>query len=168
MRLRHGAVLRSHGALSLGLCLLLVCWVAPAWAQGHPQLVGRPNTLRSPTANTAPRLPLGLSTRSNYGEILRRPAEGLGISAFLGALSFWRKGLSPLDGQRGDLAPATSLYSVEAFKRHGVVLGFVLTAERLIHEPDVVGQVPWFEEGGRRFYLDSLSDNTWWLPEWLR
>lgn len=124
--------------------------------------------MRGPTAFSAPRVPLGLSARSDYAHILRRPADGVAVAAFLGGLRFWRNGLSPLDGARSDLAPVNSLYSVQAFNEHGVVLGFVLTADRLLHEPSLAGQAPWFEEEGRRFYLDPLRNNTWWLPGWLK
>lgn len=148
----------------LGCALAALPGVAVGQSRpGYPHLAGRPNPMRAPVARSAPRLPLGTATATGYGRVLAESVEGAQRPLFLGLLAFYRTVISPVNGDQSDVAPVHSLYAVQAIKAHGVVLGMVLTAERLIHEPDELAMAPPFREAGRTFYYDPLRYNTYWL-----
>jgi len=58
--------------------------------------------------------------------------------------------------------PTCSAYSMEAVKRHGFLIGFVMTADRLIHESNEMDLVPTILVGNRYRYYDPLSHNDFW------
>jgi putative component of membrane protein insertase Oxa1/YidC/SpoIIIJ protein YidD len=124
--------------------------------------------MRGPGLLSGPRLPLGVHPRTGYERFLARPVEGGQRPLFLALLGFWRTVISPVDGSRSDLAPVHSLYAVQAIMEYGVLLGTVLTTERLLHEPGEIPFAPPFREGGRVYHYDPLSWNVYWLPDRLR
>ena len=153
----------------LGLLGLLVLQAAcGGLADPVPPPLVQPSALRAPGPASARRAPLGVRTIPDYRYVLQLPSKDPGATVFLGLLNLYRTGISPLDGNRNDMAPANSLYAIQAFKQCGWFLGLVLTAERLIHEPSEIGQVPHYLENGRRFYQDSLESNTYWIPQSLQ
>ncbi|MBI3993714.1 MAG: membrane protein insertion efficiency factor YidD [Candidatus Lambdaproteobacteria bacterium] len=89
------------------------------------------------------------------------------MSLAQGLLSTYRNVVSPVDGDRCDMAPSCSLYSRQALRRHGVLLGVLLTADRLLHEADEQVRVAPVRIGGELAYPDPLEHNTYWLPGWL-
>jgi len=152
----------------VGTASAIGAWVLAALLAGTAAWAREPNAMRAPGPLSAPRPPLGTSVAPDYLAILRQaPASGLG-APFLGALDWYRTVLSPLDGDRCDMAPTCSLYAQQAFREHGSLLGFVLTADRLLHEADERVRVRSYVLRGQRYYLDPLAANTYWLPEWLR
>ena len=156
-------------ALALALCLAATgSGVAEAADKPYPHLAGKPNLMRGPGPGAGVRLPLGLRTASAFHTVLSGPPEGAAQPLFLGLLGFYRQVISPLNGDQSDLAPVHSLYGVQAIRRHGVLLGSVLTTGRLIHEPDTLRLAPVFRERGRVFHYDPLEHNTYWLWNWLR
>jgi hypothetical protein len=129
----------------------------------------RSGGMRGPSVKGAPLPPLGSSLAPDYLAQTRsssQPAAATG--PLLALLEFYRTVVSPVDGNRCGMAPTCSLYSEQAFQRYGIVLGFLLTADRLLHEADEQARVPFYEQHGQRHYLDPLAVNTYWLPEWLR
>jgi len=141
---------------------------AQATPNPYPHLSGAPNAMRAPGARSALRPPLGLSTETHYLDLLRGPSGGAAQPVFLGLLGFYRRVISPVNGDQSDVAPVHALYGVQAIRQYGVLLGSVLTTERLIHEPDTLRFAPVFRERGREFYFDPLEYNTYWLWDWLR
>ena len=125
-------------------------------------------TLRGPHAASSRRPPLGVATAPDYLAIARRPAEAAGSAPFTGLLDFYRRVISPVDGDRCDMAPTCSLYAQQAFKEHGVLLGFLLTADRLLHEADERPHARTYVTGGQKHYVDPLAGNVYWLPDWMR
>jgi hypothetical protein len=80
-------------------------------------------------------------------------------------LDWYRTVLSPLDGKRCTMAPTCSLYAQQAFREHGPLWGFVLTADRLLHEADEQPRVRSYVLRGQRLFIDPLAANTyWWQP----
>jgi putative component of membrane protein insertase Oxa1/YidC/SpoIIIJ protein YidD len=155
---------RPAAALLLAGAALLLAGApgASAWADG----AGSPG-MRGPGPRAARRPPLG-TRPPDYRAILRQAPEGGGSGPFLTLLELYRVVVSPVDGDRCDMAPTCSLYAQQAFREHGVVLGFLLTADRLLHEADEHPYVPTYSVRGERYYLDPVSANTYWLPEWMR
>jgi hypothetical protein len=145
----------------LAAVLVVACGESPAHAKP-------PSAMRGPGPLGALRPPLGTGAAPDYLAILREaPASGA-TAPFLAALDWYRTVLSPLDGNRCVMAPTCSLYAQQAFREHGTLLGFVLTADRLLHESDEQPLVRSYVVRGQRHYLDPLSANTYWLPDWMR
>lgn len=149
----------------MGVCLLLLCiplqaGCMQAWAENDP--------MHSPEIGSSRRWPLSTQTAPDYLAIVRRPAEATGTGPFLAMLNFYRIVISPVDGDRCEMAPTCSLYAQQAFKDHGVVMGFLLTADRLLHEGDEKPRVRTYRLGRDTYYVDPLSANTYWLPRWLQ
>ncbi len=60
--------------------------------------------------------------------------------------------------------PSCSAYALEAYQKHGLILGTLLTADRLIAEQGRMEEGPWVWVKGRRCVDDPLSANTFWWP----
>ncbi len=154
---------------------------APPRTHPFPPAVDRPNPMKAPGLLSGPKVPLApvplppvgsgvidTQPHTGYESFLRRPVEGGERPLFLGLLAFYRTVISPLNGSNSDLAPVHSLYAVQAIKEYGVLLGSVLTTERLFHEPDESPFAPPFREDGRVFHYDPLWWNVYWLPDSIR
>lgn len=128
-----------------------------------PTLADPPHGMRAPGPLSALRPPLGATAAPDYLSILRRPPASDTSAPFLAALNWYRTTVSPLDGPRCQMAPTCSLYAQQAFREYGL-FGFILTADRLLHEADELGRVGSYIERGQRRYLDPLSANVYWLP----
>ncbi|MDD5713094.1 MAG: membrane protein insertion efficiency factor YidD [Smithellaceae bacterium] len=89
--------------------------------------------------------------------------ESLPAGFFLTALRFFQNYISPVDGDRCPSYPTCSAYAVAAVKKHGFVLGYLMTVDRLIHEYDARQDSPvvWVD-GTARFY-DPVENNDFWL-----
>lgn len=169
------------------LSALLSGTVPPAHAAGSystararhpfPPAAGKPDGIqaagmRSPGLRSGARIPLGHPRgrpATGYHAILERPVEGGQRPLFLGLLAFWRGVISPVNGSSSDLAPVHSLYAVQAITEYGVLLGMVLTTERLLHEGNEIPLAPAFiDADGRTYHHDPLVWNVFWLPDWIR
>lgn len=60
-----------------------------------------------------------------------RQWEKLATLPFIGLVRFYQLAISPWIGSNCRYHPTCSQYSIEAFKKHGVIKGFVLTVKRL-------------------------------------
>jgi len=60
---------------------------------------------------------------------------------FIGILRFYKRFISPLLGDHCRFYPTCSEYSIDAFRKYGVLRGFVLTVKRL-------GRCHPFSDGG--------------------
>ena len=81
--------------------------------------------------------------------------------------SIYREYISPVDGSRCPSIPSCSTYSLQAFKKHGFFLGWVMTVDRLIHEGKEETDVsPIVYSNGKWKILDPLENNDfWWYRE---
>lgn len=138
--------------------------------QAHPALEqeGRNRGMRAPGALSARRLPLNTEPVKSYLPVRAAEEGGPGAAISLALLAFHRKVISPVDGDRCRMAPTCSLYAHQAIRQHGVVLGMILTADRLLHEADEIGRVLQIREKGELLSLDPLEANTYWLWNWLK
>lgn len=146
-RLRHGLAAALAAAGLAGGAL-------PAWAGGD---------MWGPGPASGPRPPLQSEPPDFRRAGSFRPSAG--VAFFGGLLGFYRTVVSPVDGDRCDMAPTCSLYSRQALAEHGVLLGIVLTADRLLHEADEIPRVPEVQVGGQTFHYDPLEHNTYWWRE---
>ena len=102
-------------------------------------------------------------------KVSRQPAPAVSgpgsipAQVFDAYLRFFQTVISPVDGARSNMYPTGSAYARQAFARHGAVLGFVLTAERLLHEGNEGLVAPRIRKHGRWRIYDPLEANDWWL-----
>jgi len=55
-----------------------------------------------------------------------------GETPLLSIVSFFRKYLSSVDSDRCSMSPTCSAYSAETLKKHGAVIGWIMTCDRLM------------------------------------
>jgi uncharacterized protein len=81
------------------------------------------------------------------------------------AIRFYQHYISPVIGDRCQMYPSCSSYAIQAFKKHGCLIGAVMTSDRLIHEANETDYVPLIEKEGELGYYDPVSANDFW---WYR
>lgn len=96
----------------------------------------------------------------------REPAlHSVAATPFIWLLRLYQKHITHVDGDRCPMYPTCSQYSVLAIRRHGPILGIIMSADRLMHEPDEREYVPLMKVGNRYRYIDPLDNNDFW---WYR
>lgn len=88
--------------------------------------------------------------------------QPIAATPFLWSIRFYQKFITHVDGDRCPMYPTCSVYSIQAFKKHGPVIGIVMTADRLMHELDEQRHVPLIQVGNRLRFDDPLSHNDFW------
>lgn len=81
----------------------------------------------------------------------------------LGAVRFYQVAISPADGASCMLYPTCSGYAVQSLRKHGPVVGFVMTSERVMrnHTGD---HYPGIFKFGRWRNHDPVGANDFWFP----
>lgn len=84
-------------------------------------------------------------------------------------LRFFQRVISPVDGARSNMYPTGSDYSRRVFRKHGALLGIVMTTERLMHEGNEVIVAPRIKKHGIWRVYDPVAANDWWWqePNWV-
>ncbi len=79
-------------------------------------------------------------------------------------LSFYRNNISAVDGDRCPSYPSCSSYSVEAFRKHGFAMGWLMTVDRLIHEgrEEMAVSPPVYSDGKLKIYDPVENNDFWW------
>jgi Putative membrane protein insertion efficiency factor len=81
-------------------------------------------------------------------------------------VSIFRDYISAVDGDRCPSVPSCSSFSVQAFNRHGFVMGWLMTVDRLIHEGKEETDVsPLVYANGRLKIYDPVENNDFWWPK---
>lgn len=82
-------------------------------------------------------------------------------------VSLYSKHISPVDGDRCPSLPSCSSYSIQAIQKHGFVLGWMMTVDRLIREgKEETALSPTVFYRGKWQILDPVENNDfWWHPE---
>jgi hypothetical protein len=97
---------------------------------------------------------------------LRRGAKDLGgqvESPAAWLVSIFRDYVSAVDGDRCPSAPTCSSFSVQAFKKHGFIMGWLMTVDRLIHEgKEETAVSPFVYIDGRLRIYDPVENNDFW------
>ena|SRR5918996_2903111 len=85
--------------------------------------------------------------------------------AVRGALAAWRNVLTRADGPRSPMYPTASAYLGQAAAKHGMAIGIVMTADRLMHEWDEQQRAPRvMMYGVSRAYDPVEANDFWWAP----
>ncbi|MEA1968600.1 MAG: membrane protein insertion efficiency factor YidD [Thermodesulfobacteriota bacterium] len=78
-------------------------------------------------------------------------------------LKFYQKYISPVDGARCPMYPGCSSYAVQAFEKHGFLMGFIMTCDRLVRcGRDEIGISPGIIINKRKFCYDPVKANDFW------
>jgi len=107
------------------LLALALLGLGAATGFAHPLLEREPAPagMMRPGSAMAPRGPLETRAVKTYLPAKAGEPSGVGTSVFQSLLRFYRKVISPVDGDRCVMAPTCSLYSHQALETHGVLLG---------------------------------------------
>ncbi len=84
---------------------------------------------------------------------------------FLWGLRFYQKFVSPIDGDKCGMYPTCSGYSARAIRKHGAVLGVMLTVDRMFHEGTEQHRAPLIEKYGVVRYYDPVENNDFWFTD---
>jgi hypothetical protein len=85
--------------------------------------------------------------------------------AVRGALSAWHTVLSRADGPRSVMYPTASGYLGQAVARHGMLIGVMMTADRLLHEWDEQRRAPRIIKYGISRTYDPVEANDFWWAQ---
>src|SRR5262245_44510659 len=77
-------------------------------------------------------------------------------------LRFFQQVISPVDGARSTMYPTGSAYARQAIKKHGALVGVVLTTERLMHEGNEEQVASRIKKYGIWRVYDPVEANDWW------
>lgn len=82
-------------------------------------------------------------------------------------ISFYKEYISPVDSNRCPSLPSCSEYSLSALKKHGFVMGWLMTVDRLLHEGKEESQIsPLVYADDRWKIYDPVENNDfWWFPK---
>ena len=82
---------------------------------------------------------------------------------FIYPVEFYRKYISKAMGDRCPMYPSCSQYCIDALKKHGPVVGWIMTCDRLMRcgRDEVRLSPPVWINGKRRCY-DPVSNNDFW------
>ena len=85
---------------------------------------------------------------------------------------FFQKFISGADGDRCVMFPSCSNYCIQAFKKHGALMGWIMTCDRLLRcgrDETRHANPVWIN--GKKHFQDAVADNDfWWYdsPEDIR
>jgi putative component of membrane protein insertase Oxa1/YidC/SpoIIIJ protein YidD len=134
---------------------LIVLWTL--WEVGEaPAEQG--NAMRAPVT---PQRAAHLAVSAPEGPLLAQ--------VFDAYLYFFQRVISPVDGARSNMYPTGSAYARQAIKKHGALIGLVLTTERLMHEGNEDQVSPRIRKYGLWRVYDPVEANDWWWygPDWV-
>lgn len=116
-------------------------------------------SLNSPSVRAFEEEPLQASSTENSQE-----NSGFNLGAAI--VSVFRDHISAVDGDRCPSVPTCSVYSVQAFKKHGFFKGWMMTVDRLIHEgKEETAVSPLIYSNGKWRIYDPVKNNDfWWYP----
>lgn len=88
------------------------------------------------------------------------PADGGFVPA---AIGFFRRHVSPIDGDRCSMYPSCSQYSQDVVCKHGLMMGWIMACDRLLRcGRDEVSAAPRImTDNGWRCY-DPVENNDFW------
>jgi len=97
------------------------------------------------------------------------PEGSLPTLVFDAYLRFFQQVISPVDGARSTMYPTGSAYARQVLKKHGALLGIVLTTERLMHEGNEDQVAPRIRKYGIWRVYDPVEANDWWWSgsDWI-
>jgi len=134
---------------------LVLIWVFVLFASGSVGRAIANDKLRGPWTTPA--------TESSR---LTTPEASLPGLAVRGTLSAWHNVLTRADGPRSVMYPTASGFLGQAVAKHGLLIGIMMTTDRLLHEWDEQKRVPRVVKYGiSRAYDPVEANDFWWARE---
>jgi uncharacterized protein len=131
----------------IGIILISAFNAAPA--------VGAEDKLRGPWSSTPPRVNRSETPETSVPALVAR-----------GALTVWHRVLTRADGPRSVMYPTASGFLGQAVAKHGMLIGIVMTTDRLLHEWDEQARAPRVtRDGVSRTYDPVEANDFWWAQE---
>jgi putative membrane protein insertion efficiency factor len=79
---------------------------------------------------------------------------------------FYQRFISVFDGDKCPMYPSCSQYCLQCLKKHGFLIGWIMTCDRLLHEPDEMNRAPIIIINGKALAYDPVQANDqWWLKQ---
>ena len=75
---------------------------------------------------------------------------------------FYQRFLGPHWGRRCSYYPSCSHYALLAIRKHGALVGSIMTFDRLQHESNEARYSPLVQTGGEIMVYDPLENNDYW------
>jgi putative membrane protein insertion efficiency factor len=76
---------------------------------------------------------------------------------------FYQRFISVFDGDKCPMYPSCSQYSLQCLKKHGFFIGWIMTCDRLLHEPDEMHLAPMIIVKGKPLAYDPVKANEYFL-----
>ena len=91
----------------------------------------------------------------------QKSPDGRAVPA--GAVQLFQRHISLIDGDRCPMYPSCSSYSLGAFEKHGLLMGWIMTCDRLLRcGRDELTLAPRVVIDGELRCYDSVEDNDFW------
>jgi hypothetical protein len=91
------------------------------------------------------------------------PSEAPRFNPGLQLISFYKNHISPVDSDRCPSYPTCASYAEQAFRKHGFIMGWMMTVDRLIHEGKEETSVsPFVDINGEVRIFDPVENNDFW------
>ena len=133
---------------------MMLIWVLALLACGSARSAVADDKLRGPWAK-----PAAEPSRPAAAE-----ASLPGV-AVRGALNVWHHVLTRADGPRSVMYPTASGFLGQAVAKHGMLIGIMMTTDRLLHEWDEQKRAPRIVKYGISRAYDPVEANDFW---WAR
>lgn len=79
------------------------------------------------------------------------------------SIRFFQNVISPVDGDRCNMRPSCSQYAIDAVSGHGLLMGWIMSCDRLIRcGRDETGLSPMEIKGDETYCMDPLKNNDFW------
>jgi len=90
--------------------------------------------------------------------------NGKQIDMAIYPIKFYRKFISSVDGNRCRMEPTCSKYCLEAIKKHGSLLGWIMCSDRLMRcgRDEEKLSLPVWINGEKRNYDPLRKNDFWW------
>ena len=135
--------------------VVMLIWVVALLRCGSACAAGADDKLRGPWGKPSAQ-PSGVA-------ITEPPLPGLAVR---GALNVWHNVLSRADGPRSVMYPTASGFLGQAVAKHGLLIGIMMTTDRLLHEWDEQKRAPRIVKYGiSRAYDPVEANDFWWARE---
>lgn len=114
--------------------------------------------------------PWGPSFSKDKGEKSTAEFHQEGISSLPGlvllqGILFFKNTISRVDGDRCSSYPTCSAYGEIVVRKHGFIIGFLMTIDRLIHEASESKTSPLITKYGVRRIYDPPENNDFWFAK---
>lgn len=141
-----GLSVSRRGYALLGVLMFIIVFI--------PDPVRPENLLRAPQPLTKKVIKLQPERNGNSLDVVNEI-----VSA---PVKFYQKFLSPYWGRKCSHQPSCSAYSRMAIKKHGAIIGSIMTFDRLQHESNEAKFSPLIQIDGETKVCDPVENNDFW------